>query len=216
MLLTRSQGNCNTCSTRIASFCLLLVGWLLRTRVGQPSKARGERATYGNARPGGGTGRRSSRTHTASEYEGPGLRVPVTQSEIHLRWFSFSRKNTRQRPPPGGDPHSRSTRGVGSGKGPSPGPGPAKRASPQRGRASTGEEEKGKITVSCSSQFASGSTKARNYATAVLSRQPLANSFGLREGAGASSAPAALPSVAPPAACPPPARDRVVRQRLAS
>ena len=168
MLLTRSQGNCNTCSTRIASFCLLLVGWLLRTRVGQPSKARGERATYGDARRGGGTGRRSSRTHTASEYEGPGLRVPVTQ-------ISFSRKKTKDRGkrPPGGDPHSRSTRGVGSGKGPSPGPGPAKRASSQRGRASTGEEEKGKITVSCSSQFASGSTKARNYATAVLSRQPL-------------------------------------------
>ena len=97
--LTRSRENCTTCSTRIASFCLLLVGWLLRTRVGQPSKARGERATYGNARPGGGTGRRSSRTHTASEYEGPGLRVPVTQ-------ISFSRKKhkTEAKHPPGATP----------------------------------------------------------------------------------------------------------------
>ena len=97
--LTRSRENCTTCSTRIASFCLLLVGWLLRTRVGQPSKARGERATYGDARREGGTGRRSSRTHTALEYEGPGLRVPVTQ-------ISFSRKKhkTEAKHPPGATP----------------------------------------------------------------------------------------------------------------
>ena len=30
----------------------------------------------------------------ASEYEGPGLRVPVTQNEIH-RWTLFSWKNER-------------------------------------------------------------------------------------------------------------------------
>ena len=90
-------------------------------------------------------------------------------------------KAEKQDSPPGATPplqeHTRNR----GGKGASPRPKPAKRAPPWKGGASTGEKEKREITVSCSSQFASGSTKARNYATAVLSRQPLANSLNLRD-----------------------------------
>ena len=145
--LTRSRENCTTCSTRIASFCLLLVGWLLRTRVGQPSKARGERATYGNARPGGGAGRRSSRTQPsskASEYEGPGLRVPV--EEIGSTGYTREEKQKTKAPPGGRPPHSWSTRGAEAERGLGPEPGPATRALPKRGGASTGEKKgKGKL-----------------------------------------------------------------------
>ena len=81
----------------------------------------------------------------ASEYEGPGLRVPVTQNEIH-RWILFSWKNTRQRSPPGATP----THGAHAEPGRERGPGPPTRAgearAPQRGGASTGEEKgKGRL-----------------------------------------------------------------------
>ena len=117
MLLTRSRENCTTCGTRIVSFCLLLVGWLLRTRVGHPSKARGERATHSMARRGGGTGRRSSRTHKALEHQGPRATSPRDKTKITSDFLK-----EKQDRPPRGDPHSRSTRGTEAVKGLPPDP----------------------------------------------------------------------------------------------
>ena len=110
MLLTRSRENCTTCGTRIVSFCLLLVGWLLRTRVGHPSKARGERATHSEARRGGGTGRRRPSAHTALEYEGPGLRVPETKRKLVAPRQRQGQKRKNKTGPPGRPPLQDSTR----------------------------------------------------------------------------------------------------------
>ena len=131
MLLTRSRENCTTCGTRIVSFCLLLVGWLLRTRVGHPSKARGERATHSMARRGGGTGRRSSRTHKASEHRGPRATSPRDKSKITSGDFLNARTHCPFQPHLG-SPHSKSTRGTERERGLAPDP---DRRSARPGRA---------------------------------------------------------------------------------
>ena len=75
----------------------------------------------------------------ASEYEGPGLRVPVTQNEIH-DGFCFHGKTQDKGTPPGATPTQGAHVELGRERGLAP-PGPAKRAPPQRGGASTGEEK---------------------------------------------------------------------------
>ena len=107
----------------------------------------------------------------ASEYEGPGLRVPV--EEIGSTGYTREEKQKTKAPPGGDPPLMENTRSRG-GKGPRPRTRAGDACPPKRGGASTGEKKrKREITVSYSSQFASGSTKARKYATAVLSPQPL-------------------------------------------
>ena len=103
------------------------------------------------------------------EEGGEGTRAPGYESPWRKLavLVTLERKNKRQRHPRGATPHSWRTRGAEAERGLGPGPGPVTR-DPQEGRGVYGREKrKREITVSYSSQFASGSTKARKYATAL-------------------------------------------------
>ena len=120
----------------------------------------------------------------ASEYEGPGLRVPVTQNEIH-RWILFSWKNTRQRSPPGGYPPTHGAHAEpGRERGPGPRPGPVRRAPPE-GRGVYGRGgRKREIAVRrglpavCKRKYEGAELRYGRPKPAAANANPLAHEFG--------------------------------------